>query len=436
MKKKQRNGRHFNLDDRIEIEVGLNACLSIRDIAKNLGVSPSSISREITRNCIIDEGSALYKCRRFETCRAKKRCGYSACNKMCKHCKSFDCTKDCSYFLSPLDKCPKNLPACNGCNKKKYGCEFTHRLYHAKIANTASTERLTNTRNGFSLTGEDFKRIDDIASPLLKKGQSPYTIINNHPEIGISKNTLYRLIECGELTANNFDLRNKVSRKPRKEFKVRKMNREVVSLLKRGRHYTDYLEYIQEHSVPVAQMDTVIGKADEGVCLLTLHLPEPHFQLALILEQHTSEAVVEALDKLETVLGADLFNKVFPVILTDNGSEFMDIYGMERSCIIPDGKRTKIFFCDPNHSEQKGACENNHKYIRYIIPKGTSLKPYTQDDINLMMCHINSFARESLYGRCPFSYAKAILPPDFFALTGYKQIPKDKVLLKPKLIKK
>ena len=41
---------------------------------------------------------------------------------------------------------------------------------------------------------------------------------------------------------------------------------------------------------------------------------------------------------------------------------------MERS--IYGGNRCKIFFCDPNRSDSKGSCENNHRMIRYVIPKG------------------------------------------------------------------
>ena len=158
--------------------------------------------------------------------------------------------------------------------------------------------------------------------------------------------------------------------------------------------------------------------------------------MAILLNEHTAEAVVHAFDVIETVLGLDLFRKIFPVILTDNGMEFTDIAGMERSCTNPPETRTRIFFCEPNRSDQKGACENNHKCIRYIIPKGTSLEPFNQADIDLMMCHINSYARQSLYGKTPFQLAKGVLPEDFFALMGYKEIPADEVNVTPSLLKR
>lgn len=436
MKKKKRENCHFNLSDRIEIESGLNSGTSVRQIAKKMNVSPSSISREITRNSTIRRGACVDKCRLYSTCHIRKVCDYKGCNNQCKSCKKYECTKLCPHFASPQDRCPSKFPVCNACPRKNYSCTFSQRFYRAKKADETATKRGTESRNGFNLTLEQFTKIDEIASPLLKKGQSPRVIVINHPELGICAKTLYTLTECGELSANQFNLRNQLKRRPRKGLRPRKMNREIVSVNKIGRRYEDYLEFIKTYSGPVAQMDTVIGKIDEGACLLTIHLPQPHFQIALILDRHSSASVVEALDKLETALGAELFSKIFPVILTDNGTEFMDIDGMEGSCIVPGGKRTKIFFCEPNHSEQKGACENNHKYIRYIIPKGTSLEPYSQCDINLVMSHINSFARDSLYGATPFAIAKATLPTDFFELIGLSEIPCDDVILTPDLLKK
>lgn len=111
----------------------------------------------------------------------------------------------------------------------------------------------------------------------------------------------------------------------------------------------------------------------------------------------------------------------------------MDIYGMERS--IYGGTRSKIFFCEPNRSDEKGHCENNHKYIRYVIPKGTSLESYSQKDISLMMDHINSYKRKSLFGKCPYEAARTILPEDFFLLLGLEQIPPERVILQPRLLK-
>lgn len=112
----------------------------------------------------------------------------------------------------------------------------------------------------------------------------------------------------------------------------------------------------------------------------------------------------------------------------------MDIEGMERS--INGGKRTKVFFCEPNRSDEKGRCENNHKLLRRIIPKGTSIAGIMQVDMEKVTNHINSYSRKSLLGKSPFEASKGILPDDFFDLLGLETIPKEEVILSPELLKK
>ena len=74
--------------------------------------------------------------------------------------------------------------------------------------------------------------------------------------------------------------------------------------------------------------------------------------------------------------------------------------------------------------------------IRYIIPKGSSLEPYVQEDINLMMNHINSYKRKALFGKSALDLAKTVLPEDFFTALGIEEIPPDKIILRPSLLHK
>ena len=131
-------------------------------------------------------------------------------------------------------------------------------------------------------------------------------------------------------------------------------------------------------------------------------------------------------------VGTDLFCEMFPLILTDNGHEFWDMEGMEQS--ITTGQRTHIFFCEPNRSDQKGACENNHKLFRCSVPKGTSIDGYMQSDMTLAANHINSYRRKSLFGMSPYEQAMKYLPKDFFVLLGLELIPAENVMLKPALL--
>ena len=123
------------------------------------------------------------------------------------------------------------------------------------------------------------------------------------------------------------------------------------------------------------------------------------------------------------------------MILTDNGSEFADVANIERSALNPKLKRTHVFYCDPNRSDEKASCENNHRLIRDVMPKSTSLVPYTQVDVSLMMNHINSYCRKKSFGKCAYDLAMDVFPKEFFDLLGLYKIPANEVLLKPQRVK-
>ena len=202
---------------------------------------------------------------------------------------------------------------------------------------------LKERRQGYDLTTGQLKIINELASPMIKRGCSPYHIKQTYGDrLPVSETTLRRMIRGSVLDARDIDLREVVKRKERKATRNKdRLARIKVSKL--DHLYSDYLEYIKEREVHTVEMDCVEGKKDEKATLLTLHFKEAFLQIAIIMDEQTSEKVVEALDKIEKLLGTDLFKEMFPLILTDNGHEFSDIKGMERS--VSGGQRTKIFFC-------------------------------------------------------------------------------------------
>jgi len=119
---------------------------------------------------------------------------------------------------------------------------------------------------------------------------------------------------------------------------------------------------------------------------------------------------------------------------SDNGTEFQFPTCLE--CDKNGEIRTKVYYCNPNSSWQKGMLEKNHEYIRYMIPKGTSLDPYTQGDAIKLMNHINSEARDSLNGCTPFRLSQLLLNNRLHKLLKLREIPADEVSLKPSLLKK
>lgn len=431
-------GSHLTIEDRAKIEYGLNHKHSIRAIAKELGKSPSTVLREIDRNSVAVKKYAN-SCSKTNTCRVHNACGRIDCNALCRSRCPSSCYEFCSEF-EPLvcEKLAVSPHVCNACPKhvkKLVPCQLDRKYYSASDAQAKYICTLTDRRSGFDLTLAELIDIDKVVSPLLMKGQSPYHIMQNNM-LPVSLSTLYRIVDSGELKAGNLDLKQKLRRKPRRTTRHDEKLARRIREAKVSHMYGDFLKYMDEHDTFHVEMDCVVGKRDEPPALLTIHFPGLQMQLAFYLDEHTAVNVVEALDSIERLLGYELFCEIFPVTLTDNGSEFADVTSIERSCIYPGRKRTNLFFCEPNRSDEKASCENNHRLIRDVIPKGTSLIPYTQEDISLMMNHINSYSRKKSYGKCAYDLAMDAFPEEFFDLLGLYRIPPNEVILKPSLLSK
>ena len=97
--------------------------------------------------------------------------------------------------------------------------------------------------------------------------------------------------------------------------------------------------------------------------------------------------------------------------------------------------RTKIFYCDTNRSDQKGALEKNHEYIRYVLPKGTSFETMTDERTLLLLNHINSEKRDSLNEHSPYEVSRLLLDNRLHKALGLVEIPADEVTLIPELVK-
>ncbi len=139
------------------------------------------------------------------------------------------------------------------------------------------------------------------------------------------------------------------------------------------------------------------------------------------------------LDLLQESLGDD-YAKLFPLLLTDRGSEFEKYDLFETNCETGE-MRTKIFYCDPQMPSQKPHVENSHNYLRHIIPNGVKLDSLTQEELNTVFSHINSAPRQSLNGKTPYEAFAFFYGEDLLAKLNVKKIDKDEVTLMPYLLK-
>ncbi len=320
---------------------------------------------------------------------------------------------------------------CNGCEKRKYCYKQYKFFYEPTIAQENYEIILRDSRIGLDITLEDKITFDKILKDGLSNGQSIHHIVEaNKEKLRYSERSAYRLVDRSQTIVQPLDLRRKVKLKPRKHYVYKEDNKRV----RKGRTYADFIAYLAQNPLihPV-QIDTV-ESVSSGVhqCLLTIHFPSLRFMLIYVLKQKCKDEVTRVFLELRKLLGNKLYKKLFPVILTDRGTEFCNPELIETDTETGE-LLTRVFFCDSYSSFQKGAIEENHELIRYIIPKGVIFDDLTQDKADLMVSHINAYYRK-VVDTTPYSLAKAFWGNELLLKFNCKPIEPTQVVLKPRLI--
>lgn len=307
--------------------------------------------------------------------------------------------------------------------KKYYLNRQAHKVYKTTLA---------QARGGVNLSEDELLELDEFVSPLIQKGQSIHHIFVNNPnEFSISEKSVYRYVDGGLLKARNLDMPRICRLKPRNR---KPLEHKVDTSCRIGRTYDAYHAYLEQHGdVSTVEMDSVLGRIG-GKVLLTLMFKSCNLMLAFIRDRNTSQSVIDIFNQLYCLLGARAFRTLFPVILTDNGSEFSNPSALEWD--TAGLRRTNIFYCDPGASYQKPNVELNHAFIRKILPKGQSFDGLSQGDINLMMSHINSYSRGKLNDKTPFDVFGFLYGWDILENLALRKIQPNRIILKPTLLNK
>ena len=439
----QKEGQ-MDLSDRIAIETGISNKDSFKKIGKLLHRHPSTIAHEIKENRTFIPGNYFLRkdCRFVRQHVQHHVCGDESCEENCCRCRSVDCQKYCEKYVSrACHKFEKPPYVCNNCSEKKL-CSKDKYIYSAKQADAAVTRRRSESRQGIRISDEKKSEMDELITRLVKKGQPLTHIYAEHEnEMPVCLRTLYNYIDDGELTVKNIDLRRKTGYKKRGKGHQPSLGFANMEF-RQGRTYTDFeyamkVKYTEDE---VVEMDTVKDVREQGKRLLTMIFRKNNVMLLFLMPDGKAESVKRVFDYLEARLGIEVFQRLFPVILTDNGSEFkkvdeLELTSDETGFLV---YRTSLFYCDPMASWQKGCIEKNHEFVRYAIPKKKSLNPYNQDDITLLMNHINSIKRPGLGNKSPYELVEED-DEDFHELMRLLKmhlIPPDEVRLMPDLFVK
>jgi len=394
------NGKHLTLDERQEIMECLDKGMSFKDIARRVGKAATTVSREVKKHLAAQPISV-------------------------------NRTKSDG---TPIDDkpCPQLIKApfvCNPCKRRRGLCSFQKQLYIAKNANAEYETLLRESREGIPLNKEEFWEADSIIAEGIKKGQRLYHIMESN-NVAFSKSSAYRHLHRGYLSISKLDMPRMV------KFKIRRKRRpdSVPKAIREGRTYADFLAFVDERSVKSwVEMDTVIGRMG-GKTIMTFDFTFCNFMFGLLLDEKTAAETALKIYALKVRMRENnvRFGDILPLLLTDNGGEFANIFAFTLDL---DGEpEADLFFCDPYQSCQKPKVEKNHTLFRDIVPKGESFDLFTQETVNLIFSHVNSIKRKSLNGKTPYEMFSFMFNENIASLLGIKKISAADVVQSPKLL--
>ena len=164
---------HLTLEQRKSIQDGIENELTKVQIAKNIGKDPTTVGKEIKNRRKLKPRNPFNN---PITCTKFKQCGI--CHGKCAEYEEIKCLRR-----------DRKVGACNLCPDISK-CKLDKYFYYAKQAHESYLYTLSDAREGINLTTKEMFEIIDIIKPLLKKGQSVYQIVKNHPELNLSVKSL------------------------------------------------------------------------------------------------------------------------------------------------------------------------------------------------------------------------------------------------------
>ncbi len=423
---------HLTEQDRCKLENFLINGDTPTVIAKKLQKNHSTIVREIRKHRTPEESRRNF-CVRKSQCYRKDVCKYppEKCPGRCSSCRIIPCNRNCRDFVE--DRCEKleHTPyVCNGC-KNVNDCRKRHYFYLASGAHNEYKRLLTECRTGINASAAELQEYDALLKSGGRKGQAIHHIMVSNPDVFQKcEKTLYNYCNKNYFSLPRGEMPRMCMRKPRTTGTIR---HKVDFRCREGRTLKEFHKFqLENPDFTVVEMDSVIGRIG-GKVLLTLQF-ECGMMLAHLRDTNNSRSVLDYFDWLESKIGLETFRKMFPVLLTDNGSEFSNPMAIEHSKFWLE-RRTNVFYCDAYSSWQKGHIENNHTNLRRILHKGISFDQLTQTDINLVLSHLNSYMRRGYDDIPAIERFRSLFGDDVLNLLGIQRIAPEDIILDPQLLK-
>ena len=385
--------QHLKYHDRvaIEYEISENPDSTLRSVADKLGVSRSTVMREIIRNSTVTKA-------------------YSPVSLPGTPKQAPECPK--------LRKWPY---CCNRCAKTR--CHLTKLHYRAGEAERVS--KATNAKAARKPSKETLRRAAEVekkVAPMIKAGVSIEAAVKA-AECDVHPTTIRRWIDRNLVSPSRVDLPRAAKFRPKALYDYSKGKRsDAPARITYGRTIDDYRKALLSGGRVAVQCDTVVGTVHDAHCILTVMLVRPKVRVQFGFRvRKTKEAVAAKVLWLWERM--DAFGCAFGLLLTDNGPEFYGVPEIEND--EAGVHRFNSYFCDPYNSSQKADCESNHRICRYGQGKGESVDQVSDQEILDLFSKVNSYPRESLGWLSPFQAFKKAFPDaaGLIKALGYEEIP-------------
>lgn len=270
--------------------------------------------------------------------------------------------------------------------------------YCAEVAQRKNRENETAKGTNLKI-GKDIKLANFIEKEIKEEKISPevieYKIKQSKFSTTLCYKTIYNYIDKEILDIKRKDL---TYGKYKKKEESKKEESERIKPNKKGKTIHDRPEEIEtRETVGHWEMDLVEGlKGQKEPCLLVLSERKTRKEIIELIPNKRAKSVGKALDRIERKLGVVKFRETFKTITTDNGTEFRSWEIIEKSYTGSKNKRTNQYFADAYSSWQRGTNENINKMIRRFLPKKTSFKNLTQEDVKRIEKWVNNYPRKIL----------------------------------------
>lgn len=269
--------------------------------------------------------------------------------------------------------------------EERYCPDVAERRYRENLKEKGAVEKIGNNR----------KLAEYLEDLMLNHDYSPAAALEKAKSDGyavpICKGTLYNYIRKGvfyRLTMEDL---------PCKGVHKQEYHHVKAARAPAGESIENRPEHINNREEPFHwEMDTVVGKRKKSKVLLVMTERVARFELIFLLAGKKAENVVAVLDSMERQMGTERFREIFRSVTIDNGSEFADCAGMERSALADGEKRTDCYYCHPYSSWERGSNECQNKMIRRRFPKGTDFDDVTEEQVRAAQDWMNEYPRELL----------------------------------------